>query len=202
MTEYAGSTLAEKIYDYAEENDYLTEYDIGQILYKILISLQHAHRKNVIHCDLKPDNMMIRIENKEGKEGKENKEKTAKKRIVVNLIDFGYCEIVKGQDFVIQKHLIKGTKGYIAPEIFSEYKYSKRSDLYSIGCIGFEMITGGKLPNEYDVNGDYVEWNDEDSSDDSDDEKDGEPKVWTLTWRPSSRKRTKNEVWTIGSRPN
>ena len=36
MTEYKGSTLAEKIYDYAEENDYLCEYDIGQILYRIL----------------------------------------------------------------------------------------------------------------------------------------------------------------------
>eukprot|EP01084_Bolivina_argentea_P042700 78713_1 len=59
MTEYKGSTLAEKIYDYAEENDYLTEYDIGMILYKILLAVQQTHRKNVIHCDLKPDNILF-----------------------------------------------------------------------------------------------------------------------------------------------
>eukprot|EP01084_Bolivina_argentea_P181802 313936_1 len=167
MTEYKGSTLAEKIYDYAEENDYLTEYDIGGILYKILIAMQATHRKNVIHCDLKPDNMIINIH--------PNTDPNAQqKSISINLIDFGYCEIVKGHDFVIQKHLIKGTKGYIAPEIFSEYKYSKRSDIYSIGCIGFEMITGGTLPSDYDQNGNYCE---EASNDESDSDDDAEQTV-------------------------
>ena len=122
MTEYGGSTLAEKIYEFGEENGYLTEYDIGQILYKILTAVQAAHRKDVIHCDLKPDNMMITIQIPEygavtpsnGNDSKSTNKK--KKKIVINLIDFGYCEIVRHHsDFVIQKGLIKGTSGYIAP---------------------------------------------------------------------------------------
>eukprot|EP00485_Elphidium_margaritaceum_P006766 CAMPEP_0202695326 /NCGR_PEP_ID=MMETSP1385-20130828/8938_1 /ASSEMBLY_ACC=CAM_ASM_000861 /TAXON_ID=933848 /ORGANISM="Elphidium margaritaceum" /LENGTH=848 /DNA_ID=CAMNT_0049351331 /DNA_START=59 /DNA_END=2605 /DNA_ORIENTATION=- len=180
MTEYKGSTLAEKIYDYAEENDYLTEYDIGQILYKILIAVQATHRKNVIHCDLKPDNMIVNmLENEDGGGGggvnassKYSKEAAAgndQKKISINLIDFGYCEIVKDEDYVIQNHLIKGTKGYIAPEIYKQYKYGKRSDIYAIGCIGFEMITGGTLPSDYDLHGNYIEPpEDEDEDDDSD----------------------------------
>ena len=112
MTEYGGSTLAEQIYEFGAENGNLAEYDIGQILYKILISVQAAHRKQVIHCDLKPDNMMISILEPDHK-------LRTKKKIVINLIDFGYCEIVKKHsDFVVQQGLIKGTAGYIAPVKF------------------------------------------------------------------------------------
>merc|ERR1712087_48431 len=82
-------------------------------------------------------------------------EKKKKKKIVINLIDFGYCEIAH-HDFVVQQGMIKGTAGYIAPEILTEFKYSKKSDLYAIGCIGFEMITGGRLPNEYNARGQYI----------------------------------------------
>lgn len=96
------------------------------------------------------------------------------------MIDFGYCEIVKGQDFIIQKHLIKGTKGYIAPEIFDDYKYSKRSDIYSIGCIGFEMITGGTLPSDYDINGEYIEKEESDEEESDSDDDDDNPKVLNL----------------------
>merc|ERR1712176_928855 len=174
MTEYKGSTLAEKIYDYAENFDHLREYDIGQILYKILLAVQQTHRKNVIHCDLKPDNMIINMYEQEKEKEKEKKDKDDKKKVVINLIDFGYCEVVKGQDFIIQQHLIKGTKGYIAPEIFEKYKYSKKSDIYAIGCIGFEMITGGALPSDYDLHGNYVEEEEEEENGGADD---GQPQL-------------------------
>ena len=138
MTEYGGSTLAEKIYEFGEENGYLTEYDIGQILYKILISVQAAHRKDVIHCDLKPDNMMITMQNPEtgavtGNDSKSTNKK--KKKIVINLIDFGYCEIVgHHSDFVIQKGLIKGTPGYIAPVQLSS------TVVHDVTCCALKMF--------------------------------------------------------------
>ena len=200
MTEYKGSTLAEKIYDYAEDNDHLREYDIGQILCmlivfclslytvhvhaqldKILLAVQQTHRKNVIHCDLKPDNMIINIYDdgnlkKQQQQQQESESKDKRKKVVINLIDFGYCEVVKGQDFIIQQHLIKGTKGYIAPEIFSKYKYSKKSDIYAIGCIGFEMITGGTLPSDYDLHGNYVDEDDDDENEEQVEE-DGQPQL-------------------------
>ena len=68
-------------------------------------------------------------------------------------------------------------------EIFSEFKYSKKSDLYAIGCIGFEMITRGRLPNEYDADGQYVgdpdaveivDSSDVEKGDDDDDDGDGD----------------------------
>ena len=114
--------------------------------------------------------------------------------MIINLIDFGYCEIVKGQDFIIQKHLIKGTKGYIAPEIYTDYKYSKRSDIYSIGCIGFEMITGGTLPSDYDINGEYIEQPEESEEDESDSDDDDEPKVLNLDLEAILRKENRKRA--------
>ena len=65
-----------------------------------------------------------------------------------------------------------------AQEIFAEFKYSKKSDLYAIGCIGFEMITRGRLPNEYDANGQYIGDPDAaENGDSSDDEKGGNGNV-------------------------
>merc|ERR1719242_33235 len=93
--------------------------------------------------------------------------KKKKKKIVINLIDFGFCEIARN-DFVVQQGMIKGTAGYIAPEIFTEFRYSKKSDLYAIGCIGFEMITGGRLPNEYDARGEYIGCDDDSDDEDED----------------------------------
>ncbi|CAJ2661671.1 unnamed protein product [Trifolium pratense] len=83
-------------------------------LYQILSALDYCHSRNVIHRDMKPDNIMVDCSKK-----------------VVKLIDFGFC-----------RELI-ATQWYTAPEIlFHSSRYSAPIDIWAVGCIFGEMVTG------------------------------------------------------------
>lgn len=85
-------------------------------------ALRYAHSRNVLHRDIKPENIMITKEN------------------VAKLTDFGLAEIL-GQTGIKKKGVIKGTEAYIAPEA-TLGKADKRSDLYSLGAVLYEAVTG------------------------------------------------------------
>ena len=95
------------------------------ILAQILTALDHAHRKGIVHRDIKPQNVMIL------KSGK------------VILTDFGIAQIAGGNTVIDDKAI--GTVYYISPEQASGEPIDARSDLYSLGAMAFEMLTG-KLP--------------------------------------------------------
>lgn len=102
---------------------------------QICAALAHAHEKGVIHRDIKPANILLTEERQ------------------VKVTDFG---IARDQDATALTAVGKtvGTLGYVAPEqIRADCPVSKRTDLYSLGCTFFEMLTGelpfnGKDPAE------------------------------------------------------
>ena len=104
---------------------------------QICEGLKAAHQKNIIHLDLKPRNVMLDSKGK------------------VYIMDFGVARFLGAHEAVQEKKLI-GTPAYISPEQAKSEEVDKRSDIYSLGIILFEMLTG-KRPFEADTLDDYVD---------------------------------------------
>lgn len=60
------------------------------------------------------------------------------------IIDFGYCEMIMGKRPMIQYNV--GSPTYMAPESYTKSRYSQKSDIWSLGIIFYEMLTG-KTPD-------------------------------------------------------
>ena len=86
-------------------------------------ALQYAHSEKVLHRDIKPENVMI------AKEG------------TTKLMDFGLAKMV-GQPKVTQEGVIVGTVAYVAPEVALGKSADARSDLYSLGAVLYEALSG------------------------------------------------------------
>lgn len=86
-------------------------------------ALSHAHRQNIIHRDIKPSNFML---DKEG-------------RII--LTDFGISKST-GDPNLTATNMILGSPRFMSPEQISGKTVDKRSDLYSLGMIFYQMLTG------------------------------------------------------------
>lgn len=92
---------------------------------QILAALAEAHEKGVVHRDLKPSNIMI------AKSG-------------IKVLDFGLAK--SGQDeTVTASHMVLGTPAYMAPEQREGKPANARSDIYSFGCVLYEMLTGARV---------------------------------------------------------
>jgi len=102
---------------------------------QILAALAEAHGKGIIHRDLKPGNVMI------AKSGG------------IKVLDFGLAKSVQDET-VTASHMVMGTPAYMAPEQRDGQPADARSDIYSFGCVLYEMLTGervashrGRLPS-------------------------------------------------------
>jgi len=98
------------------------------IAVRVLDALEHIHSRGVAHRDLKPENIMVGAEDK------------------IKLIDFGIAAKADARRLTFGKlSQVMGTPDYISPEQVKGRRGDKRSDLYSLGVILYEMLTG-KLP--------------------------------------------------------
>ncbi len=127
MDYLSGRTLEQILVD-----DGPLEFDHAiDVLLEVLDGLAYAHRNGVIHRDLKPGNIMIDAVNKVES---------------VKVLDFGISKLI-GPDFTAQQNLtsageIFGSPFYMSPEQCTGGVVDARSDIYSIGCTLFELITG------------------------------------------------------------
>ena len=109
--------------------------DAVKIVQQALRSLAEAHKKGVVHRDLKPDNIFLhRVPTPHGLEE------------VVKVLDFGIAKIIqadlKVDSLETQAGTVFGTPRYMSPEQAQSKPLDGRSDLYTIGLILFQMITG------------------------------------------------------------
>ncbi len=98
---------------------------------QILGALAFAHARGVIHRDLKPDNVVVAT----GERGQQ----------IVKLLDFGFARVEDDSDdqLSMQAKDVFGTPTYMAPEqATSDYEVSPATDLYALGVIFWELLTG------------------------------------------------------------
>ena len=103
-----------------------SELEAVKYLRQIASALSAVHAKNVLHRDLKPGNIMLR------------------KNGSIALIDFGLAKRARLEAAITDKGEIFGTPYYMSPEQGHGSKVDERSDIYSLGIIFFELLTGEK----------------------------------------------------------
>ncbi len=118
-----GSTLR----DYLNEKGSLTVEQTFQIVTPILSALSAAHRIGIIHRDIKPENILI------SKDGR------------IKVADFGLARnITMGQTMTAESSVVLGSVSYLSPEQVQRGVADARSDIYAVGIVLFEMLTGSK----------------------------------------------------------
>ena len=122
LMEYCeGSDLKKFILDYKDKNEFIKEEIIYNIALDLCLGIKVIHENNLIHRDLKPENIFI-----------DNNCK-------IKIGDFGVSKkLGTNQKFAITS---VGTDFYMAPEIIKGEEYNNEVDIWSYGCIIYELIT-------------------------------------------------------------
>ncbi|MBR6676378.1 MAG: protein kinase, partial [Clostridia bacterium] len=112
--------------NYMTKRGRLTLREIISYTEQILLALNHAHSKGLVHRDIKPQNIMLL------------------KNGIIKVTDFGIAKLPNAETVTMTDKAI-GTVYYISPEQASGQPIDRRSDLYSLGIMLYEMATG-ELP--------------------------------------------------------
>ncbi|HEY8519003.1 MAG TPA: serine/threonine-protein kinase, partial [Gammaproteobacteria bacterium] len=107
---------------YCRPDNLLRVDDVVEILFKVAKGLHYAHNRGVIHRDIKPSNIMLTLDND------------------VRIIDFGIA-LIKDSD-VSRIEGIAGSPSYMSPEQVQSAEITPRSDIYSLGAVMYELLTG------------------------------------------------------------
>jgi serine/threonine protein kinase/tetratricopeptide (TPR) repeat protein len=118
-----GTDLQSKLVELEKKGEHLSIKQIGSIIKDIAGALDYAHSKDMLHRDVKPSNILL---DKNGK---------------AYLTDFGIARLLSDQKFTATGTLI-GTPAYMSPEQGKGEEVSRESDIYSLGVVAFELITG------------------------------------------------------------
>jgi len=102
----------------------LTLNEIDRIFTQLAEALSYAHERGVIHRDLKPSNALIDSQGN------------------LFLTDFGIAKLLENTSHFTKTDTVMGTPAYISPEQAQGQTVDKRSDIYSLGIILYEMVTG------------------------------------------------------------
>ncbi len=119
-----GESLADKIHN----SGALPYATTANIIIQICRGLQEAHTSGIIHRDLKPDNVLLQHK--------------SDRPDWVKIVDFGISNFVHGSKKLTKTGRMVGTPEYIAPEQLKDRPIDMRTDLYGIGIMMFEMLTG------------------------------------------------------------
>lgn len=103
------------------------------VFLELLAALDYSHRHGIYHRDLKPSNIMLSGQD-------------------VRVIDFGVAKVseMTGQTTEFQGRTMAGTPGYMSPDVINGFDYTAASEIYSVGCMLFEALTG-QVPFQADT---------------------------------------------------
>ena len=116
-----GLDLRKFINEHRSANDLIKKNIIMHIIFGICLGLKEIHQHNLIHRDLKPDNIFLNAD------------------LTVKIGDFGISKkLQKANDYATTQ---TGTMLYMAPEIINGEKYNNKVDMWALGCIIHELCT-------------------------------------------------------------
>ncbi|KAI3359555.1 hypothetical protein L3Q82_013953 [Scortum barcoo] len=108
----------------ADNDEAFTEKDVIRLAKQILTGVAFLHRNNVVHLDLKPQNILLT---------------SARPLGDIRIVDFG---LSRRMDNITEVREILGTPEYVAPEILNYEPISTATDMWSIGVLTYVMLTG------------------------------------------------------------
>ncbi|MBS2009140.1 MAG: protein kinase [Cyanobacteria bacterium SZAS TMP-1] len=130
VMEYQAGTPLDKLL----KEEKLIEADRAvDIFMQICDALEHAHAKGIVHRDLKPSNIILTATNINAD--------------VVRIVDFGIAKVLAAPESRETFELTNtgdlfGSPGYMSPEQCMGYQLDARSDIYSLGCVMYELLSG------------------------------------------------------------
>ena len=99
---------------------------VSSVLLQVAEGLRFAHQRGIIHRDIKPSNIRILEDG------------------TVKIMDFGIAKSLEGGSNLTQTGIALGTAGYLAPEQIQGENVDQRTDIFSLGVVGYELITGSR----------------------------------------------------------
>ncbi|KAL3633131.1 hypothetical protein CASFOL_026115 [Castilleja foliolosa] len=140
LLEYgSGGTLADRI-----DKSGLPELEVKMHTRSILRGLNHIHEIGYVHCDLKPDNILLVLSGKKGANITEFRAKIG---------DFGLAKRQKKSRKRKLEPYWRGTPMYLSPEAVIDNEQEAPSDVWAVGCIVLEMLTGKPVWDEENAEG-------------------------------------------------
>jgi serine/threonine protein kinase len=113
---------ARTLQSYCKPDNLLRIDDVVELVYKCAKALSYSHGRGVIHRDIKPSNVMLTVDSD------------------VRIIDFGIAIVADSEISRIDG--IAGSPSYMSPEQVQSAEITPRSDLYSLGAVMYELLTG------------------------------------------------------------
>lgn len=114
------------LFSFLGQKEEINEYKFCDFFHQVLGGLAACHEANIVHWDLKEDNLMLTSESAE----------------LVKIIDFGLAMQTEPDSEEIQDNKWRGAMMYLAPETLRSKVYSGKSDMWQIGVILFITLSG------------------------------------------------------------
>jgi DNA-binding NarL/FixJ family response regulator/tRNA A-37 threonylcarbamoyl transferase component Bud32 len=126
---------AENLKDILVKQHHLNPAEFCAIFTQVCSALSAAHSHNIIHCDIKPSNILVRRKEGGG--------------VVAKLVDFGLAKSTaldkQMTDAKTAEGTVSGTAPYMSPEQCTGQVLDERTDIYSLACVMFEALTGERV---------------------------------------------------------